>query len=421
MTRLQDNLAALIGTDPSTTTTPDPVHVRHPRGWEPGVTYAPDGVMTVAAVSDVNVHQDHAAWRAMVEDLGLAIPEGWRVRLAEAKWDPVAWTRDTPQQKKAVTRPVWRYRFVVEPDPGTTHQEDVSTIIREVMRTRRRRPAPASAGVERGLVLVYADPQAGKVDDQGGTAALAARVRDCLDQVDDYLTDLRRVGRAPTEAAWVDAGDAIEGIDNTAQQAHTNDLTTTQQIRAHRRFTFHGLEFLAARFPNVTATTCGSNHAMVRRGKERIGPPDDDWGIEVLSQVQDAFARNAKAFGHVRFAYPPAWKDTVRVDVAGMPIAVAHGHQVPAGNVVRWWKDQTFGDQPVAGARILITGHYHHFRAQDVGNGQLWLQAPTLDNGSSWYAMRTGEVSQPGMLVLTVTKDGWDDLRILRPRTPGTL
>jgi hypothetical protein len=61
----------------------------------------------------------------------------------------------------------------------------------------------------------------------------------------------------------------------------------------------------------------------------------------------------------------------------------------------------------------LISGHFHHFRAQQLGAGRLWVQAPTLDNGSDWYAMRSGEVSQPGLMVFSVTKDGWDDLRIL--------
>lgn len=415
---LLDDLRRLRGEGvPETTVEPAQVQVRHPRGWEPGVVYAPDGgaMVVTTTAHTVNVQADHAAWQRMVEDLGLSVPQGWRVRLVEAKYDPAAWTRETPEQDKATTRAVWRYRFAVEPDPGATHQEDVNQLIREAARSRRRKPPKVADTTPRGVVVVYADPQAGKTDELGGTGALAARVASCFDLLEDYLADLRRVGRAPTEAAWLDAGDAIEGIDNTAAQAHTNDLSTTQQIRVHRRITFHGLDYLAGKFPLVTAATCGSNHAMVRRGKDRIGPPDDDWGIEVMSQVQDAYSRNVPAFGHVRFAYPPSWRDTVRVDVAGMQIGLAHGHQAAGGNLVKWWKDQTFGDQPVATARILVTGHYHHWAAKDCGDGRLWVQAPTLDAGSSWFTMRSGEVSSPGMLVFTVTADGWDDMRVLRP------
>ena len=48
-------------------------------------------------------------------------------------------------------------------------------------------------------------------------------------------------------------------------------------------------------------------------------------------------------------------------------------------------------------------------QSQQLGAGRLWVQAPTLDNGSDWYAMRSGEVSQPGLMVFSVTADGWDD------------
>ncbi|MEU3652839.1 hypothetical protein AB0E67_08290 [Streptomyces sp. NPDC032161] len=78
-----------------------------------------------------------------------------------------------------------------------------------------------------------------------------------------------------------------------------------------------------------------------------------------------------------------------------------------------WWRAQSFGPQAIADAAILITGHYHHFRAQQLGNGRLHIQAPTLDNGSDWYTVRSGEVSSAGLLVLSIGPDGWDHLRLL--------
>lgn len=43
----------------------------------------------------------------------------------------------------------------------------------------------------------------------------------------------------------------------------------------------------------------------------------------------------------------------------------------------------------------------------------LWLQAPTLDNGSDRFTARSGEVSASGLMVFSVGPDGWDDLRLL--------
>ncbi|MEV7512070.1 hypothetical protein AB0O57_29350 [Streptomyces sp. NPDC091201] len=384
-----------------------------PRGWETGIRYEPGGTMVVTAPATEQPPNSEQDWRERVEALGLAIPEGFRVRLTEARHDPAAWHRDA-QGDDAVTRPVWRCRYIVEPAaPAWQSFADVDSLVRDAMR-RRRKPRAALDVTERALVVVYADAQVGKVGRDGGTPELLARIADRFDRLDDHIRDLKAVGRAPTAAYWADAGDCIEGYENTAQQAFTNDLTLTEMIRAHRRLTFEGLDRLAGRFDRVVAATCGSNHARVRRGKDAVGPPVDDWGIEVMSQIADAYARNQDAYGHVSFVLPERWRDTVSLDIAGTVVGLAHGHQFPrpekAGD---WWRGQTFGRQPVADAQILITGHYHHFRAQQLGNGRLHLQAPTLDNGSDWYTVRSGEVSQSGLMVFSVGPEGWDDLRIL--------
>lgn len=402
--------AAANQTVPSETVRPSAVS---PKGWEPGVQYEPGGSMLVTAPAADAPPQDESGWRARVEELGLVVPDGFRVRLVEARHDPAAWHRDA-QGEDAVTRPVWRCRYLIEPTvPGWASAEDLSALVRDVMQ-RRRKPRVPATHPARSLAVVYADPQVGKVGRDGGTRELVARIGERFDKLEDHLRDLGNVGRAPDAAYWLDAGDCIEGFENVASQAFTNDLTLTQMIRLHRRMTFEGLDRLATAFPRVVAATCGSNHARVRRGKDPVGPPQDDWGIEVMSQVADAYAKNADAYGHVSFVTPEKWRDSVSLDMSGTIVGLAHGNQFPRPEkAADWWKGQTFGRQPIADARILVSGHFHHFRAQQLGAGRLWVQAPTLDNGSDWYAMRSGEVSQPGLLVFSVTADGWDDLRIL--------
>ncbi|MFE6185469.1 hypothetical protein ACFQ6U_13690 [Streptomyces sp. NPDC056465] len=384
-----------------------------PRGWESGVRYEPGGTMVVTAPPAEQAPAGEADWRARVEEMGLAIPDGFRVRLVEAKHDPAAWHRDA-QGDDAVTRAVWRCRYIIEPaSPTWMAAGEVDALVRDAMR-RRRKPRPALDTADRALVVVYADAQAGKVGRDGGTPELIARIADRFDRLDDHIRDLKAVGRGPSAAYWADAGDCVEGFENTTQQAFTNDLTLTEMIRVHRRVTFEGLDRLAGKIDRVVAATCGSNHGRVRRGKDAVGPPVDDWGIEVMSQVADAYARNQDAYGHVSFVMPERWRDSVSLDVAGHIVGLAHGHQYARPDkAVDWWRGQTFGRQPIADADILITGHFHHWRAQQVGNGRLWLQAPTLDNGSDWYTVRSGEVSASGLMVFSVGPEGWDDLRIL--------
>jgi hypothetical protein len=51
------------------------------------------------------------------------------------RYDPAAWHRDE-QGDDAVTRPVWRYRFIVEPDPGEMSHDDIDALIRMAMTQR---------------------------------------------------------------------------------------------------------------------------------------------------------------------------------------------------------------------------------------------------------------------------------------------
>jgi hypothetical protein len=406
-----------------------------PAGWGAGVKFGDDGSMMVTTAPQVgDVRQDEGAWHGLVESLGLSIPPGFIVRLVEAKYDPAAWVRNeafsewpdaderaekgqsrwtkTPATREAV----WRYRFAVERSGAQMHVEDVAAIIAEAMR-RKRKPRERPENIERTLNVVYADPQAGKVALLGGTKQLAGRIATSFELLDDHLADLKLLGRAPTSATWWDGGDCIEGFNNVKAQAQTNDLWITQQVRAHRRFTFHGLDWLAQRFNAVDALTAGSNHPQVRDGKDPVSVPEDDWGIDILASVQDGFSYNPDAYGHVRFGYPHQLRDSLCHISGGLPIGLAHGHQFKGSNdsaVRRWWADQTFGEQPTADARVLISGHFHHFAAREMGAGRLWVQAPTLDNGSDWFTRIAGEVSVPGLLVFTSTPYGWDDLKILR-------
>ena len=88
------------------------VRPTYPSGWEPGVLHEEDGNVTVTTDLVPKI-DDEDSWKAAVQALGVQVPEGWTVRLYEARYDPAAWHRDS-EGGEAVTRPAWRYRFKVE-------------------------------------------------------------------------------------------------------------------------------------------------------------------------------------------------------------------------------------------------------------------------------------------------------------------
>ena len=92
-------------------------------------------------------------------------------------------------------------------------------------------------------------------------------------------------------------------------------------------------------------------------------------------------------------------------------LGLVHGHQVarPEG-LGDWWRKQAFGKQAVAGATILAHGHFHHLRvtelgSNDRGNSRFIVMASTLDNGSGWYRLNSGEDSVPGLVTFLLEKD----------------
>lgn len=219
----------------------------------------------------------------------------------------------------------------------------------------------------------------------------------------------------------MDAGDAVESFENTLDQQQTNDLSIMSQVEVATALEFDGIDLLCKLLPRVVAAGVGSNHCRWRKGKENMGTPADDWGLHMLKQVSQWTTRLApEQYRHLSVLVPQRHDETLALDVCGQIVGLAHGHQVGRPNQIPdWWSRQTHGGQPIADADILVTGHFHHLRVEPVGRNphtdrsRWWVQAPTLDNGSDWFRRSKGYDSDPGMVVFTVTKDGWDGLRIL--------
>jgi hypothetical protein len=136
--------------------------------------------------------------------------------------------------------------------------------------------------------------------------------------------------------------------------------------------------------------------------------PIDSWQIEVVSAVQDACAENP-GLSHVKFYYPKPDNATLAIDLGGTIVGMAHGHQ--AKDMGKWIAGQATGRTPVGSSDILLTGHFHHFRADQVGP-RLWIQVPAMDGGSAWFRDKSGLESPTGIVSLVVG-EGYDPRRDL--------
>lgn len=248
------------------------------------------------------------------------------------------------------------------------------------------------------LYAIYAigDTQYGK-DAGGGTEATVARVLKAIDEAVERHKELVKLGRNIGTIVLPQLGDCIEG--STSQGGKVvgrSDLGVTQQVRIGRRVLMAWVKAFAPLCDRLIIPAVPGNHDETHR--QVMTDPIDSWQIEVVAAVQDACAENP-ALSHVEFRYPAEDHGTLALDLGGTILGLAHGHQ--ASDMSKWLPGQATGKTPVGQADVLITGHYHHFKAHQLGP-RLWIQLPAMDGGSGWFRDRKGLESPTGIVALVV-------------------
>jgi hypothetical protein len=257
------------------------------------------------------------------------------------------------------------------------------------------------------LVVMLADYQLGKSDHRGGAKEQLGRILSAYDNLEEQF----RKGKYE-QIIFVECGDIVEGFSNKMdqQQLASNTMSIMDQVDLATTLTYEIIK-RASKYAEVTYATVASNHCQNRINKQVVGQPgNDDWGIFIAKQLH----RLSKEVGlALRILTPQPSDESLAVDVFDDQFHVLglwHGHQSARPEAVpTWWEKQTFGNQPVSAASIGLTGHFHHLRVQELGlhsNGgsRYWIQGKTMDNGSSWFRLNSGQDSQPGITCFELQK-----------------
>jgi predicted phosphodiesterase len=281
---------------------------------------------------------------------------------------------------------------------------DYDALVKEISNYKPKSIQPVSGP----LFAIYAigDTQYGK-DAGGGTEETVNRVLRGLDEAVERHKELLKLGRRIGTVVLPQLGDCIEG--STSQKGMIlgrSDLGVTQQVRLGRRILMAWVKAFAPLCEELIIPVVPGNHDEPHRIV--MTDPIDSWQIEVAAAVQDACAENP-ALSHVKFCYPPADHATLALDLGGMVLGLAHGHQ--AKDMGKWISGQATGRTPVGSADVFMTGHFHHFRADQIGP-RLWIQVPAMDGGSAWFRDKSGLESPTGIVSLVVG-DGYDPRRDL--------
>jgi hypothetical protein len=367
------------------------VKVTVPKDYRPGVSF--DGTEGTATTPGYESEPEN--FDEFLRDAGLD-PEGIDVI-------PPVRTSRWQQQKDGELVWLTSYRF-------TFRQKTAGVDLPLLMDAARKQLKPVKLGKPnpKALVILWSDLQVGKVDYRGNTSSLLERVALMQERLVDQVKREK-----PAKVVFVDTGDTVENFynANAPQQNYSNDLSIMEQVDVATTLAYETLKRVAQHAIDITYLSVGSNHCQFRMNGKTIGKPTDDWGVFIGRQI----ARLSQEAGHGwRFLEPQPHDESLAFDVFGDGfhiLGVCHGHQAARPDALPdWWRKQSFGRQPIADANVLVHGHFHHLRVTELGStprgtSRFMVMAPTLDNGSGYYRLNSGEDSVPGLATFFLERD----------------
>lgn len=287
---------------------------------------------------------------------------------------------------------------------------DVDELVKMVSRWKPRRAEVATEGST--FVVVATDWQVGG---EGGSERIVTQLMGVLDGIEARARAAVKAGA--TNLLLPALGDLVEGTAGQyPAQPYTVDLDLSSQVRVVRRVLLAWLRRLVPLFDRVTVVGIPGNHG--RRTSKVETTYADNADLDAVEGVAEVCASTDWG-AHVEFVVP---RDTLvaLVPVSGTNILLGHGDQKQGGvdKVGTLWRDLAFtrwGDADLAD--ILIVGHRHHLRVEEMAVGRWLFQCPSMDCGSRWFAEIGGGTSKPGVLCFTTEGGRWFDLHVVEP--PG--
>ena len=232
------------------------------------------------------------------------------------------------------------------------------------------------------------------------------------------IKELRKSGVQIDEIYMIGLGDLTEGCSPTYYDSlpHNIELSLIEQYALARSMMMKTVETFLPHADKLVLAGCPGNHGEVSRtGKGQVSTSrldnSDTMHIQICEEIMKA---NPDRYKKVKVIVPDGFHQVMKIK--SISCAWLHGHMsAGSGNaeakIENWWKGQMYGKLDTKDVSILISGHYHHFRAKQQGD-RTWFQSPSLDKSID-FTERTGNWSHPGVLTFTVNKKGWDNLKIL--------
>jgi len=289
---------------------------------------------------------------------------------------------------------------------------------KELFKQAKKRPPlkPKTFGGDTAFCFFMSDWQLGKKD--YGVENTIKRYDIALQDAVNRIKELRKSGVKIDEIYMIGLGDLTENCTPFfyESQPHNVSLNLIEQYALARSMMMKTVEtFLPHADKLILAGAPGNHGEASRTSKGQVATSRlDNTDTMHLEICREIMAANPDRYKKVEVIIPKGFHQVMTIK--NIPCAWTHGHMSGGGGnaeakIENWWKGQMYGFLPAKDAQILITAHYHHFRAKQQGD-RTWFQAPSLDKSLDFTA-RSGLWSHPGVLTFTINKKGWDNLKIV--------
>ena len=382
--------------------------IKPPAAHKPSVDWDGEEVQVTSEVYSEPVRD----WDELLSELGYD-PELYEViePVKLSSWDAAAGDGDVKR--------LYSYKVGIRAKRTTQYRdEDYKDLVALI---KKHRPASEkNPDGDSTFVVCLSDWQLGKADGDG-TEGTITRILEMIDGVSERIRELQRNGRRMKTLLVAGIGDMVENCEgHYSSQTFTVQLNRRQQIRVLRRLLTKAITTWSKMFDEVIVVAVPGNHGENRNGSGKSfttrGDNDD---VAVFEMVAEILSANPSAYGHVRFVLPED-EIYIVVNVSDTYVGFAHGHVTnngsdPQKKIKEWWKSQTFSNNPIGHATILVTGHYHHFSVIEHDMDKIHMQCPTMDGGSEWFKDLTGAESRSGTLtfVIDTTSRPYRDIEII--------
>ena len=381
---------------------------KYPIGWQPHAEYDPKS--NKGTLVSRGTQEQEPEFATLLLEWGFD-PKEYEIvgNLQVRTWDMNMGGGETQQ--------AWYYKADIRKKVPSL-DTDYGQLLAEI-KSYKPKTAPVKKG-NTAFMYYVADWQMGKRDGKG-SEGIVSKVLDSLTTANARLKELQKTGHKIDEVYVIGLGDIVENCNLSgwySSQVWNTDLHLRDQITVARRLLWKIVKNFADQNYTVILSGVTSNHGQNRSGKQSLTTEElDNLDLQILEQVGDLAYESS--YKNIKVVVPDS--PHLLLEVKGYLMGFTHGHLTagggtPAKKIENWWKGQMFGSNkdgsnPVGFATCLIHGHYHHFTAVQQG-GRTIMGVPAM-SPSDDFQTRTGYSTSMGVVTMTVTKDGWDNLKIL--------